>query len=139
MKKQSNDNIFLFSKENWRIVFIGIGLILIGFLLMMGGKAKDPNVFNPDELYSFRRINLAPIIILLGFVLQIFAILKKPNVDETAISTEKIAEKPTKIKDKTSKIKDKNSSIKKELVESETSLDSKISGKKKKKKKSKRK
>jgi hypothetical protein len=54
----------------------GLGLIVLGFILMAGGKSDDPNVFNPD-VFSFRRITLAPIIVLSGFALNIFAILKK--------------------------------------------------------------
>ena len=50
---------------------------------MLGGKTTDPNIFNPDELYSFRRVTLAPIIILLGFIIQIYAILKKPAESES--------------------------------------------------------
>jgi uncharacterized membrane protein len=67
----------LFGKENYRWMIIGLILILLGLLLMIGGKSKDPNVFNPAEVYSFRRITLAPILILAGFVLEIVGIFKK--------------------------------------------------------------
>jgi uncharacterized membrane protein len=67
----------LFGKENYRWMIIGLVLILLGLLLMIGGKSKDPNVFNPTEVYSFRRITLAPILILAGFVLEIVGIFKK--------------------------------------------------------------
>ena len=67
----------LFGKENYRWMVIGLALILLGLLLMIGGKSKDPNVFNPAEVYSFRRITLAPILILAGFVLEIVGIFKK--------------------------------------------------------------
>ena len=67
----------LFGKENYRWMVIGLALILLGLLLMIGGKSKDPNVFNPSEVYSFRRITLAPILILAGFVLEIVGIFKK--------------------------------------------------------------
>jgi hypothetical protein len=67
----------LFGKENYRWMVIGLVLILLGLLLMIGGKSKDPNVFNPSEVYSFRRITLAPILILAGFVLEIVGIFKK--------------------------------------------------------------
>jgi hypothetical protein len=67
----------LFGKENYRWMLIGLVLILLGLLLMIGGKSKDPNVFNPSEVYSFRRITLAPILILAGFVLEIVGIFKK--------------------------------------------------------------
>lgn len=58
-------------------MIIGFVLILLGLLLMIGGKSKDPNVFNPSEVYSFRRITLAPILILLGLTLEIVGIFKK--------------------------------------------------------------
>jgi hypothetical protein len=58
-------------------MLVGAALILIGMLLMSGGKSADPNVFNTDEVYSFRRITLAPILIIAGFIVEIFAIFKK--------------------------------------------------------------
>ncbi|MDO6433973.1 DUF3098 domain-containing protein [Flavitalea sp. BT771] len=67
----------LFGKENYRWMLIGIVLIALGLILMAGGKSPDPNVFNKDEVYSFRRITLAPILILGGFVVEIFAIFRK--------------------------------------------------------------
>ena len=67
----------LFGKENYRWMLIGIVLIALGLLLMGGGKSKDPNVFNPKEVYSFTRITIAPILILAGFVVEIFAIFRK--------------------------------------------------------------
>jgi hypothetical protein len=54
---------------------------MIGFLLMMGGKSDDPNVFNP-EIFNFRRITLAPIVVLFGFVFEIWAIMKKPKAEK---------------------------------------------------------
>ena len=67
----------LFEKENYRWMLIGLVLIALGLILMGGGKSKDPNVFNPKEIYSFTRITLAPILILGGFVVEIFAIFRK--------------------------------------------------------------
>ena len=69
----------LFGKENYRWMLIGLGLILLGLLLMIGGKNKDPNVFDTSEVYSFRRITVAPILILGGLVLEIVGIFKKPK------------------------------------------------------------
>lgn len=60
-------------------MLIGLALLALGFLLMAGGRSDDPNVFNKDEIYSFRRITLAPIVILAGFVVEIFAIFRKPK------------------------------------------------------------
>jgi hypothetical protein len=59
-------------------MLIGLVFIALGFILMIGGGSKDPNQFNPD-IFSFRRITLAPILILAGYVIEIFAIMKKPK------------------------------------------------------------
>ena len=67
----------LFGKENLIWMLIGLVIITIGAILMAGGKSSDPNVFNENEVYSFRRITLAPILIVAGFVVEIFAIMKK--------------------------------------------------------------
>ena len=75
---------FAFSKENYKIMLIGVALLVIGFLLMIGGGSDDPNVFTGDQLFSFRRITLSPIVILLGFVVVMFAILKKPKQENTS-------------------------------------------------------
>ncbi len=56
---------------------IGLAVVVLGLLLMIGGKSKDPNVFNPSEVYSFRRITIAPILILAGLALEIVGIFKK--------------------------------------------------------------
>lgn len=69
-------NTPLFGKENYKWMAIGLIAVALGLILMGGGKSKDPNVFNPSEIYSFRRITLAPILILGGFVIEIFAIFK---------------------------------------------------------------
>jgi hypothetical protein len=72
---------FPLQKENYILLIIGFAIIMIGFLLMMGGKSDDPNVFNP-EIFSFRRITLAPIVVLFGFVFEIWAIMKKPKTEK---------------------------------------------------------
>ena len=69
---------FIFQKKNYTFLFIGLALIALGFILMAGGGSEDPNVFNP-EIYSFRRIRLAPTLILIGLGLQVYAILLNPN------------------------------------------------------------
>ncbi|NCB07063.1 MAG: DUF3098 domain-containing protein [Bacteroidia bacterium] len=69
---------FALGKENYRLMAIGFVIIVIGFILMAGGGSKDPNVFNP-EIFSFRRITLAPLLLLIGFVFEIYAIMKKPK------------------------------------------------------------
>ena len=70
----------LFGKENYRWMAIGLGLVVLGLLLMIGGKSQDPNVFNVSEVYSFRRITVAPILILAGLALEIVGIFKKSKV-----------------------------------------------------------
>jgi hypothetical protein len=70
---------FALAKENYIYLIIGFVVIIIGFLLMMGGKSADPAVFNAGELFSFRRITLAPIVIVAGFAFEIWAIMKKPK------------------------------------------------------------
>lgn len=69
----------LFHKENYILMGIGLVLILLGFALMAGGKSADPNVFDKEALFSFRRITLAPILVLIGFAIEGYAILKTPN------------------------------------------------------------
>ena len=76
--KTSNVGEFAFGKENYRLMLIGLAFIAIGFLLMIGGGSSDPSKFNP-EIFSFRRITLAPILILAGYVIEVFAIMKKPK------------------------------------------------------------
>ena len=74
-----SEQAFLFDRENYMWMIGGLVLILIGFMLMAGGKSPDPHKFNYDEIYSFRRITLAPIVVLAGFVIEVFAIMKKPK------------------------------------------------------------
>lgn len=77
--KRKSEPIFLFDKRNYTLMVIGFVVVIIGFLLMLGGKSTDPNVFDQSEIYSFRRITLAPIFIILGFVIEVFAIMLKPK------------------------------------------------------------
>ncbi len=67
---------FPLSMTNYKLLAIGLVVIIIGFVLMAGGGSDDPNVFNED-VYSFRRITLAPIVVLAGFIFEIYAIMKK--------------------------------------------------------------
>lgn len=78
---KSQQPVFLFGKNNFYLMFAGLALIVIGFLLMTGAKVTDPNVFDRSEIYSFRRITLAPILIIAGFVVEVFAIMRKPKED----------------------------------------------------------
>ena len=69
----------LFGKENFKWMLIGVAVLILGFILMAGGGSSDPNVFNKDEVYSFRRITVAPIIILIGLAIEIYAIFRQPK------------------------------------------------------------
>ena len=68
----------LFGKRNYKFMLIGILFIAFGFILMSGGGSDDPNVFN-EEIYSFRRIRLAPILVIIGFIIEVYAILTKSD------------------------------------------------------------
>jgi len=78
-KKNAPSEKFALRKENYRLLVIGFAIIVLGFILMIGGKSEDPTVFNEEEIFSFRRITLAPLIILAGFIFEIWAIMKKPK------------------------------------------------------------
>ena len=84
-KKQTAPNP-LFGKENFIWMFIGLVIMAIGFFLMAGGKSADPTKFNDNEIYSFTRITLAPFLIIAGFVVEIFAIMKKPKEESSTKS-----------------------------------------------------
>jgi len=77
--KQAAAIPFVFNRNNYVIMIVGIVVILAGFLLMSGGASTDPNVFPKNEIYSFRRITLAPVVVFIGFGIEIFAILKRPK------------------------------------------------------------
>jgi hypothetical protein len=72
------NQVFLFDKSNYIWMIAGVVLILVGLALMAGGKSPDPHQFNYDEIYSFRRITLAPILMMIGFGIEVYAIMKKP-------------------------------------------------------------
>ncbi len=72
----TGDAAFAFGRENYVIMLVGLAVIIIGYMLMSGGKSTDPNVFN-EEIFSFRRITLAPLVVLLGYGIEIYAIVKK--------------------------------------------------------------
>lgn len=69
---------FIFKKKNYIFLFIGLAFISLGFILMTGGGSDDPNYFNPD-IYNFRRIRLAPTLVLIGLGIQVYAILLNPD------------------------------------------------------------
>jgi len=81
--KETNPG-FALGRENYIYLIIGFVIIIAGFILMMGGKSADPNVFNEKEIFSARRITVAPVIVLFGFAFEIWAIMKKPTLSDKA-------------------------------------------------------
>jgi hypothetical protein len=73
---EANKNT-LFGKQNLMWMLIGAIVIILGFFLMAGGKSGDPNVFNESEVYSTTRITIAPLLIVVGLIIEIYAIMKK--------------------------------------------------------------
>jgi len=74
----SKSSQFAFGKENYKWLLIGFAFIAVGFLLMIGGGSEDPNVFS-DAIFSPRRLTIAPLLVLTGYVIEIYAIMKKPK------------------------------------------------------------
>ena len=77
-RKEAQKSDFIFERENYKWLFIGLAFIAIGFILMSGGGSDDPNVFDPS-IFSWRRIRLAPTLVLIGLGIQVYAILLNPN------------------------------------------------------------
>jgi hypothetical protein len=73
---------FVFGKDNIKLIIIGCVVTLVGFFLMIGGGSEDPNVFNEDELFSPIRITLAPILVIAGYGIVIWGIMKKRKAEE---------------------------------------------------------
>ena len=73
-RKDRNNSDFIFNKRNYKIMLVGLAIIAFGFILMSGGGSDDPSIFSAD-IYSFRRIRVAPTLVLLGLGLQVYAIL----------------------------------------------------------------
>lgn len=77
-EEAAKNTVFIFERKNYKFMLIGALFIALGFILMAGGGSDDPNVFNP-EIYSWRRIRLAPAFILIGFGFEVYAILLNPT------------------------------------------------------------
>jgi uncharacterized membrane protein len=77
MSKETRKVGFAFGKENYRILIIGVLIVVVGYILMIGGGSDDPAKFNANEIFSTRRVTVAPIVILAGFVVVLFGIMKK--------------------------------------------------------------
>ena len=85
-RKKQNElhrSSFIFKKKNYKVMLIVLGVIALGFILMSGGGSDDPNVFNP-EIYNWRRIRLAPALVLIGFGIEVYAILLNPDKNKNA-------------------------------------------------------
>ena len=76
--KNEQKQEFIFEKINYKILLIGIGIIVLGFILMSGGGSDDPKVFS-EAIFDFRRIRLAPTVVLAGFGVVIYSIMKNPK------------------------------------------------------------
>ena len=76
VKKRKKE--FIFSRSNYKLMLFGFAIIAFGFMLMIGGGSDDPNIFNP-EIFNFRRIRLAPALVLIGFGIEIATILRSFN------------------------------------------------------------
>jgi hypothetical protein len=78
-KQVTTTSSSLFDKQNMLLMLLGVAVIAIGMLLMVGGRSKDPNTFNYDEVYSTLRVSVAPVLIIIGLGIEIYAIFKKPK------------------------------------------------------------
>lgn len=74
---------FIFEKKNYIVMLIGLIFLIVGFALMSGGGSDDPEVFNPD-VFNWRRVRLAPIVVVLGFAIELYAILLNPDASKTS-------------------------------------------------------
>lgn len=81
MSKETRKPGFAFGKENYRMLIIGVLIVVVGYCLMIGGGSDDPTKFNANEIFSVRRITVAPIVILAGFVVVLLGIMKKSKED----------------------------------------------------------
>ncbi|MBE0661519.1 MAG: DUF3098 domain-containing protein [Bacteroidales bacterium] len=81
--KSSNVSELVFDRSNYFLVILALLFIMLGFIMMSGGGSEDPNVFD-RSIFSFRRITLAPILVLAGYVIGVYAIMKKPVSDKQA-------------------------------------------------------
>ncbi len=75
-QQEQNDERLPLTDKNYKLLLIGVVIIIIGFVLMSGGEAASPEGFN-DNIFSWRRITLAPIVVVAGFVFEIYAIMKR--------------------------------------------------------------
>lgn len=84
LKEFSKTASFSFNKKNYRLLFLGLGVNILGYILMIGGAAEELNEFDAGALFSHTRITLAPLLILVGFVIIGYAVMRKTKVEEEA-------------------------------------------------------
>jgi hypothetical protein len=77
MAQNERNNDMPFTATNYKLLLVGLAIVVVGFVLMTGGGSGDPNVFNEDEIFSARRITVAPIVTLAGYIFVVYAILKR--------------------------------------------------------------
>ncbi|MBK6343792.1 MAG: DUF3098 domain-containing protein [Flavobacteriales bacterium] len=82
MAKQNHFNDLAFTATNYKLLLIGLGIVVVGYLLMSGGGNGDPNAFDATEIFSDRRITVAPIVVLVGYLFVVYAILKRDRSGE---------------------------------------------------------
>ncbi len=73
-KKEGTTFSFVFTRKNYTLLIIGLVVLVLGFLLMSGGGSDDPEVFS-EAMFGFRRLTLAPILIIVGYIIELFAIM----------------------------------------------------------------
>ena len=83
-KTESKSKMTL-AKENYKFIILGCVIVVLGFVLMSGGGTDNPNEFNAEELFSFRRITLAPFFVILGYIVVLYGVMKRPKASEDAI------------------------------------------------------
>ena len=81
MDNETNKTGFAIPQENYKFIWIGIAILVFGFILMAGGRSDDPQVFN-EAMFSVRRIVIAPVVVLAGFLFEIYAIMRKPKTED---------------------------------------------------------
>jgi len=79
----NSKDTFVFTRQNYTLMIIGLTVIFLGYVLMVGGASDDPKVFNP-EIFNTQRLTVSPIIIIIGFIIEIVAIMKKPAEEKQA-------------------------------------------------------
>jgi hypothetical protein len=77
-KNQDVNELFAFHKENYKFLFLGLILLALGFILMIGGGSDDPDVFS-DALFNTQRLTIAPLLLIAGFAIEVWAVLKRPS------------------------------------------------------------